>query len=142
MFLHLVRVFDHPQSNKVFPCVQMEFPVLQFVPLAPCPVSGHYGEESGPFFFIPSHQVNIGEIPPSLLFSRLKSSSSCSLSSCEKMLWSLNHLCGPVLGSSCKVTLEEATRSLRSGWTDAEDVLKCVSAQGDEVVVRERFPSA
>jgi len=30
----------HPQS-EVLPCVQLELPVLQFVPIAPCPVAGH-----------------------------------------------------------------------------------------------------
>ena len=32
----------HPQREEVLPHVQMELPVLQFVPVAPCPVTGHY----------------------------------------------------------------------------------------------------
>jgi len=32
----------HPQSEEVLPHVQMELPMLQFVPVAPCPVAGHH----------------------------------------------------------------------------------------------------
>jgi len=32
----------HPQNEEVLPHVQTELPVLQFVPIAPCPVTGHY----------------------------------------------------------------------------------------------------
>jgi len=32
----------HPQSEEVLPHVQVELPLLQFVPVAPCPVTGHY----------------------------------------------------------------------------------------------------
>jgi len=31
----------HPQSEEVLPHVQLELPLLQFVPVAPCPVTGH-----------------------------------------------------------------------------------------------------
>ena len=31
----------HPQREEVLPHVQMELPMLQFVPVAPCPVAGH-----------------------------------------------------------------------------------------------------
>jgi len=31
----------HPQSEEVLLHVQLELPVLQFVPIAPCPVAGH-----------------------------------------------------------------------------------------------------
>jgi len=37
-----VPVLRHPQREVVLPHVQMELPVLQFVPIAPCPVAGHY----------------------------------------------------------------------------------------------------
>jgi len=37
-----VPVFHHPQSKEVLPHVQLELPVLQFVPVAPCPVAGHH----------------------------------------------------------------------------------------------------
>ena len=32
----------HPQSEEVLPHVQTELLVLQFVPIAPCPVTGHH----------------------------------------------------------------------------------------------------
>ena len=32
----------HPQREEVLPHVQLELPLLQFVPIAPCPVAGHY----------------------------------------------------------------------------------------------------
>jgi len=37
-----VPVLHHPQREEVLPCVQMELPMLQFVPVAPCPVAGHH----------------------------------------------------------------------------------------------------
>jgi len=36
-----VPVLCLPQSKEVLPHVQMELPVLQSVPVAPCPVAGH-----------------------------------------------------------------------------------------------------
>jgi len=32
----------HLQSEEVLPHVQTELPLLQFVPIAPCPVAGHH----------------------------------------------------------------------------------------------------
>ena len=32
----------HPQREEVLPYVQTELPLLQFVPMAPCPVAGHH----------------------------------------------------------------------------------------------------
>jgi len=32
----------HPQREEVLPHVQTELPMLQFVPIAPCPVAGHH----------------------------------------------------------------------------------------------------
>jgi len=32
----------HPQREEILPHVQMELPMLQFVPVAPCPVAGHH----------------------------------------------------------------------------------------------------
>ena len=32
----------HPQREEVLPHVQLELPLLQFVPVAPCPVAGHH----------------------------------------------------------------------------------------------------
>jgi len=37
-----VPVLRHPQSEEVLPHVQMELPILQFVPVAACPVAGHH----------------------------------------------------------------------------------------------------
>ena len=37
-----VPVLRHPQSEEVLPHVQLELPLLQFVPIAPCPVAGHH----------------------------------------------------------------------------------------------------
>ena len=38
----LVPVLRHPQREEVLPHVQMELPMLQLVPVAPCPVTGHH----------------------------------------------------------------------------------------------------
>ena len=32
----------HPQREEVLPRVQLELPLPQFVPVAPCPVAGHH----------------------------------------------------------------------------------------------------
>ena len=37
-----VPVLRHPQSEEVLPHVQTELRMLQFVPVAPCPVAGHH----------------------------------------------------------------------------------------------------
>ena len=37
-----VAVLSHPQREEVLPHVQVELPVLQFVPLVPCPIAGHH----------------------------------------------------------------------------------------------------
>jgi len=37
-----VPVLRHPQREEVLPHVQTELPVLQFVPIAPCPLAGHH----------------------------------------------------------------------------------------------------
>ena len=37
-----------PLSKEVFPHIQVEVPVWQFVPVAPCPVTGHHRKEPGP----------------------------------------------------------------------------------------------
>jgi len=64
-------VLRHPQREEVLPHVQLELPMLQFVPVAPCPVDGHHWKESGPIFLTPTLKILIGinEIPsqPSLL---------------------------------------------------------------------------
>ena len=42
----------HPQREEVLPHVQVELPLLQFVPIAPCPVTGHHWKESGPILLM------------------------------------------------------------------------------------------
>jgi len=37
-----VPVLRYPQSEEVLPHVQLELPLLQFVPIAPCPIAGHH----------------------------------------------------------------------------------------------------
>jgi len=37
-----VPVLHHPQSEEVLPHLQLEFAMLQFLPIAPCPVTGHH----------------------------------------------------------------------------------------------------
>jgi len=61
----------HPQSEEVLPHVQLELPMLQFVPVAPCPVAGYHWKESGPILLTPTLKIFIGicKVPsqPSLL---------------------------------------------------------------------------
>lgn len=59
-------------------CVQIEFPIFKFVPVA----SYHWEEESGSLFCITAFQVfiHINKFPLSLLFSRLNSPSPLSSS--------------------------------------------------------------
>ena len=47
----------HPQREEVLPHVQTELPVLQFVPIAPCPVAGHYWKELGPILLTPTLEI-------------------------------------------------------------------------------------
>ena len=56
----------HPHSENVFPDIQMEPPVFQFVPTAPGPVTGHHCKEPSSILFAPSLQVLIciDKIPP------------------------------------------------------------------------------
>ena len=54
-----VPVLHHPQHEEVLPRVQMEFLMLQFVPVAPCPVTGHHWKESGPIFLTPTLKIFI-----------------------------------------------------------------------------------
>ena len=66
-----VPVLCHPQREEILPHVQLELPVLQFVPIAPCPVSGHYWKEFGPNLLTPTFEISISiyKVPsqPSLL---------------------------------------------------------------------------
>jgi len=66
-----VPVLRHPQREEVLPHIQLKLPVLQFVPVAPCPVTGHHWKESGPVLLTPTLQIfiSIYKVPfqPSLL---------------------------------------------------------------------------
>jgi len=70
----------HPQSEEVLPHVQTDLPKLRFVPVAPCPVTGHHWKELGPILLTLTLEIFIRS-PLSLLFSRLNKPSSLSLSS-------------------------------------------------------------
>ena len=48
-----VPVLCHPQSEEVLPQVQTELPMLQFVPVAPCLVTGHHWKELGLIILTP-----------------------------------------------------------------------------------------
>jgi len=52
-----VPVLRLPQREEILPHVQMELPMLQFVPIAPCPVAGHHWKESGPILLTPTLQI-------------------------------------------------------------------------------------
>ena len=54
-----VPVLRHPQSEEVLPHVQTELPVPQFVPIAPCPVTGHHWTESGPILLTHTPKILI-----------------------------------------------------------------------------------
>ena len=66
-----VPVLRHPHREEVLPHVQVELPMLQFVPIAPCPVTGHHWKEFGPILLTPTLQIFLGiyKVPsqPSLL---------------------------------------------------------------------------
>jgi len=52
-----VPVLSHPQSENVLPHFQLELPVPQFVPIAPCPVAGHHRKQSGPILLTPTLNI-------------------------------------------------------------------------------------
>ena len=72
----------HPQSQEVLLHVQVEFPMFQFVPVAPCPVTGHHWKESGPILLTPTIKIfiNISKVPSQASFLQPKQASSLSLS--------------------------------------------------------------
>ena len=81
-----VPVLGRLHREKLFPEVQEEAAVFQFVSTASGPVTEHHWKEPCSVLFSPSLQVfiYIDEIPLSLLFFRLNSPSSLSLSSQER----------------------------------------------------------
>jgi len=76
-------VLDHPHNKRVFPYIQMNPLRFQFVPVASGPATGHHWREPGCVSFALPLQifVCVDKIHLSLLFSRLNSPSSLSLSS-------------------------------------------------------------
>jgi len=66
-----VPVLGHPHSEKVFPDVQRQPPVFQFVPVASCLVTRHHWKESGSVLFALSLQVciHVDETSPSAFSS-------------------------------------------------------------------------
>ena len=66
-----VPVLCHPQRKEILPHVQTELSMLQFVPIAPCPVTGYHWKELGPILLTPTLQIfiSIDKVPsqPSLL---------------------------------------------------------------------------
>ena len=54
-----VPVLHHPQSEEVLPHFQRGLPVLQFVPIAPCPIAGHHWKEFGPILLTPTLKMFI-----------------------------------------------------------------------------------
>jgi len=55
----------HPPREEVLPPVQLELPLLPFVPVAPCPVAGHPWQESGPILLTPALEIfiSISKVP-------------------------------------------------------------------------------
>jgi len=43
----------HPQREEILPPVQLEIPLLKFVPVASCPVSGHHSKDFGSILLTP-----------------------------------------------------------------------------------------
>lgn len=111
----------HSYSKKIFPDVQMELPVFQFVPITSGPVTGcHWREPVS--IFAPTLQVfkHTGKLcvssmclpthPMRFLLYRLNSPRPLSLFSYE-MLQSLNHFSSPSFSSLCL----SSTGELRTG---------------------------
>lgn len=76
-------VLCHLHSAEGLPHVRSGLPVFLSVPIASRPGTEHYWREPVSVLFVPSLQLFMGtdEIPQSLLFSRLNSPGSLSLSS-------------------------------------------------------------
>ena len=93
-----VPVLRHPQREDVLPQVQLELPVPQFVPIAPCPVAGHHCKESGPVLLTPTLQIfrGISKVPsqPSLLQAEQAQLPQPLLGG--EMLQSPHHPCSPL----------------------------------------------
>ena len=88
----------HPQSKEVLPRVQMELPVSQFVPAAPCPVAGHHSQEPGPVPLTPPSGVCVRGEDPSQPSPRQAGQPRLSQPFViRETLQSPHHLCSPSL---------------------------------------------
>ena len=96
-----VPVLRHPQREEVLPHVQMELPMLQFVPIAPCPIAGHHWQESGPILLTPTLKIFIGiyKVPSQSSLLQAEQVQLTQLFLVGEMIQSLNHLCSPPLDS-------------------------------------------
>ena len=68
---YLASLFQHhPQCKEVLPCVSMELPAFQFLPIAPCYIAACPQKKSALINLTPILQIfNSGEIPPQSYFS-------------------------------------------------------------------------
>jgi len=96
-----VPVLCHPQSKVFLSRVQTELPMLQFMPVAPCPVAGHHWKGFRPILLTPTLKIFIGiykiPSPPSLLQAKQAQLPQPFL--IREMLQSLNHLWSLLLDS-------------------------------------------
>jgi len=84
----LMPVLGHSHNKEVFPKVQREPPVFQFVPIDSGTVASNHCKKSSSLIFISSHEVfiHIEKVSLRLFFSRLNSPSSLRPSSYKR--WS------------------------------------------------------
>lgn len=94
----------------------MELPVFPFVPVASCPVTGCYWEESGSFLTLPYRSfTHISKITLELSLLQTRQSQFSQLLLVSQMLQSLNHLCGPLLESLLDVLCPYWTGEPKTG---------------------------
>jgi len=96
-----VPVLRHPQREAILPHIQMELPVFQFVPIAPCPVAGHHREESGPILVTPTLEIFIGiyKVPSQSSLLQAKQAQFPQPFLIGQMLQSPHYLCSLPLDS-------------------------------------------
>ena len=96
-----VPVLRHPQREEVLPHVQLDLPKLQFVPIAPCPVTGHHWKELGPILLTPTFQifVSIYKVPSQPSPLQAEQAQLPHPPPVGEMLQSPHHPCSPPLDS-------------------------------------------
>ncbi|XP_068788224.1 uncharacterized protein [Struthio camelus] len=104
-----VPMLCHPHSEEVLSQVQVELPVVQFLPIASCPVAGHHGEEAGLILLTLPLQILIHVDEITSQSSLLQAEQAQLLQSffIGEMLQPPNHLGSPPLDSlqQCHVPL-------------------------------------